>query len=167
MFLINKIVEFNNKIIEFFKNIAIITLGLLVISIIYDLSNRYFFNNGSIALQEFQWHLYSIFFLFGLSYTHKLDENVRVDIFYENFSKKSKFLLNFLFNLLIILPFVILVLYVSIDFINISFLQNEISSNPNGLCCRFFIKSSIFIGFFLLFIQTISSILENFVNYKK
>ena len=55
---------------------------ILVLLVGYDVSMRYLFNSGSIAIQELDWHLFSIIFLLGSAYTLKHNEHVRLDIFY-------------------------------------------------------------------------------------
>ena len=41
---------------------------VMLVNVFYDAIMRYFFNTGSIALQELEWHLFSIVFLFGMAY---------------------------------------------------------------------------------------------------
>ena len=65
----------------------VVVLSLLVF---YDATARYLFASGSIALQEIEWHLFDVIFLLGLSYALKHDKHVRVDIFFEHYSKEKK-----------------------------------------------------------------------------
>lgn len=129
-------------------------LLLLVVLIVFDISNRYMFSNGSIAVQEMEWHLFDIVMLFSLFYTLKFDGHVRVDIIYTNLSKKWKKIVDMLSHLFFIIPFAFLIIYFSYGFVELSFNQNEISPNPNGLEYRFVIKSVIIVGFSLLIIQS-------------
>jgi len=152
---------FLDKTISFFGKLSGYLIIILSFLVVYDALNRYLFSGGLVALQELEWHLFDIIFLLGLSYTLASDEHVRVDIFYSRFSKKTKAIINLLSMLFLVLPFVFLVLYFSSTFIHLSYLQNEISSDPGGLCCRFIIKSFIFIGFFLLGLQAILTAIKN------
>jgi len=68
---------------------AIATMALALL-IVYDASMRYIFNEGSVALQELEWHLFDILFLLGLSYALKHNKHVRVDLFYARMSAKFK-----------------------------------------------------------------------------
>lgn len=142
-------------------------LIILILITISDVFSRYIFNLGSIFLQEIEWHLFDIIFLFGVAYALAHNKHIRVDIFYSRYSKKIKCIIDIISNLFIIVPFSILILYYSIDFISISFIQNESSSNPNGLCCRFLIKFSIFLAFLMVILQAISEAIKNFLNLKK
>jgi len=135
---------------------------ILAILVVYDSLNRYLFSGGSVALQELEWHLFDMIFLLGLSYALNSDDHVRVDIFYSRYTNKTKAIVNLISLIFLILPFVAIILYTSSNFIYLSFLQGEISSDPGGLCCRYVIKGFIFIGFALLGVQSISNIVKNF-----
>ena len=51
----------------------------MVLLICYDVAMRYFFHQGSVALQELEWHLFALIFLLGAAYTLKHNDHVRVD----------------------------------------------------------------------------------------
>jgi TRAP-type mannitol/chloroaromatic compound transport system permease small subunit len=135
-----------------------IILVLLVFLIVFDLSNRYLFSNGSIALQELEWHLFDTIMLFSLFFTLKHNGHVRVDIIYSTLSNKWKTYIDIGSHILFIIPFSIMIIYFSYGFVELSFIQNEISPNPNGLEYRFIVKSLILFGFSLLIIQSVLNI---------
>mgnify|MGYP002712995052 CR=1 FL=1 len=103
-------------------------LVLLVLLVVYDATARYFLSTGSIALQELEWHLFDIVILFAIAYTLKENAHVRVDIFYASFDKKTKAFIDMISSLFFILPFSLLIIYIGIDFVSLSFVQNECSS---------------------------------------
>ncbi len=150
-----------DTLIEIFAKLAASLIVVLSFLVVYDSINRYFFAGGSIALQELEWHIFDIIFLLGLSYTLKSDKHVRVDIFYSNYSQKTKAIVDIFSQLLFILPFTLLILYVSFGYIELSYTQNEISPDPGGLAYRWMIKSMMIIGFVLLGLQSISEIFKN------
>ena len=150
-----------DTLVEFFAKLAAYLVIVLSFLVVYDSVNRYFFGGGSIALQELQWHLFDIIFLLGLSYTLKSDKHVRVDIFYGNFSQKTKAMVNIASQLFLILPFALLIIYVSFGYIELSYTQNEISPDPGGLTHRWLIKSMMIVGFLLLGLQSIAEIFKN------
>ena len=39
------------------------TMFLMLVNVFYDAIMRYFFSSGSIALQEMEWHLFSVVFI--------------------------------------------------------------------------------------------------------
>ncbi len=153
-------------IVEIFAKIAAFLILTLSLLIVYDTVNRYFFNAGSVALQELEWHIFDIIFLLGLSFALKHDKHVRVDIFYERYSKKTKAIIDIISNAVLIIPFSLLLLYVSYGYVELSFSQNEISPDPGGLGYRYMIKSMIMIGFALLILQSVAEILKNIKRYK-
>ena len=68
--IIDAISEWTGKLVAW----LILTMVLLVS---YDVTMRYFFRSGSVALQEMEWHLFSLIFLLGAAYTLKHDDHVR------------------------------------------------------------------------------------------
>lgn len=138
----------------------------MVILVSYDVTMRYFFRSGSIALQELEWHFFSIIFLIGGSYTLKHDGHVRLDLFY-----RSRFMndlrrawLNLLGGLVILIPFCILIIVSSWPFLSQSFTYMEGSPDPGGLPYRWVLKSAIPIGFLLLLIHGIGEIVKNLIT---
>jgi len=139
-------------------------LALLVLLVVYDATARYLFSGGSIALQELEWHLFDVVMLFGIAYTLKENAHVRVDIFYSSYSKKKKIIINIISSLFFVLPFSCLIVYIGIDFVALSFAQNEASSNPGGLEYRFLVKSLLPISFVFLALVAINDAYKNIKN---
>ncbi|MEQ8560968.1 MAG: TRAP transporter small permease subunit, partial [Cytophagales bacterium] len=104
---------------------------------------------------ELEWYFFSILFLLGLSYTFKSDRHVRVDVFYNGFSKKKKDLVNKFGIVLFLIPFCLLVIYYSGKYTYNSWLIMEGSPEANGLPWRFLIKSLIPFGYTLLLFQAV------------
>ena len=145
------------------KKIGFITaiLALLLALLIgYDALMRYFFSGGSIALQELEWHLFDILFLFGLSYALKHDKHVRVDILFTHYSIEIKAMVQIVSMLFLLIPFSLFFLNGAYEMTLQSFLQNEVSSDPGGLSYRFIIKGVLFLAFILLVLQAISEIIK-------
>ena len=139
---------------------AIATMALALL-IVYDASMRYIFNEGSVALQELEWHLFDILFLLGLSYALKHNKHVRVDLFYARFSSKFKEIVQIITMIFFVIPLGLLVVWFSWDFVFQSFIQSEMSPDPGGLCCRYIIKSFIIISFILLILQAVSETIKS------
>ncbi len=150
-----------NKTIHYLGVICSILLILLLINVFYDVIMRYVFNDSSIALQELEWHLFSVIVLFGMSYTLKEDAHVRVDIFYEKLTLRKQALINIIGALFFIIPFSLFVIIGSESYAMDSYAMGEISPDPGGLAYRFVIKSSIFISFGLLLLASLGFILRN------
>lgn len=134
---------------------------LLVVVVCYDTGMRYVFRSGAVALQEFEWHLYALLFLFGAAYTLKHDAHVRVDMLYQNFSPRARAWVDIVGGALFLLPFCALVIYTSLPFVYNAWLHGEGSPDPGGLPLRFLLKGAIPIGFALLVLQGVAEIGKN------
>lgn len=130
----------------------VVLVGVICINV----TMRYVFDQGSIPLEELQWHIYAIVFLVGFSYAFESDDHVRVDLLHDRLSLRSQAWVELYGILLALLPFLLVVLYYSVPFIEDAFVTGESSSSPGGLPHRFFIKSFLFIGSALLLIAAIS-----------
>lgn len=159
--------NFIDKIIKAIGFISAIVFVALVVLIVYDASVRYIFSEGSTALQELEWHFFDVVILFGIAYTMKHASHVRVDIFYEKYSQKTQLLVDIISSLFFILPFSFLIIYIGVDFVHLSFVQHEASSDPGGLKYRFLVKSLMPLAFVFLSLQAIRDIAVNFNMWKK
>lgn len=136
---------------------------VMVLIISYDVFMRYFFQIGSVALQELEWHLFAVIFLLGASYTLKNDGHVRVDIFYQSkkLTDKHRAWIDLLGTLIFLIPFCVLIIVSSWEFVAYSFRISEGSPDPGGLPYRFLLKAAIPAGFFLLLLQGVALILRS------
>ena len=155
-----------DKTIKYLGFLTALTVALLVLLVLYDATARYLFSSGSIALQELEWHLFDVIILLGIAYTLRENSHVRVDIFYASYSEKTKSLVNIISSFFFILPFSVLIVYVGIGFVEMSFVQNEASSNPGGLEYRYLVKSLMPIAFAFLALQAIKDAITNFQTWK-
>ena len=130
----------------------------LVLLVGYDVFMRYVFNSGSIALQELEWHLFSIIFLIGAAYTLKHDEHVRLDLLYKSrfLSDRHRDWIDAIGAILILLPFCLLIIVSAWPFVSQAYIHNEASPDPGGLPARWLIKTMIPVGFSLLLLQGIA-----------
>lgn len=155
-----------NKFADIIGTITAIAMVLMILNVFYDVVMRYFFKTGSIAMQEMEWHLFSVIILLGVAYTLKEDGHVRVDLVYDKFSPKRKALINMVGSVLFILPIALLVGLSSINNAHEAFLSMEQSGDPGGLPYRWIVKALIPFAFFLLIITTIGFFIRNLNIYK-
>ena len=153
------------KKIDHFSNLMGWIAGFLnlvmLINVFYDSIMRYFFNSGSIALQEMEWHLFSVVFLFGMAYTLKEDGHVRVDILYDHFSPRWKAIVNIGGAMLFLIPLSLLIIEGSFWYVHEAFASGEISGDPGGLSYRWLIKAVIPASFVFLVVSAIGFVLHN------
>lgn len=153
--LINRLSELTGRVIAWLV-VILITLTF------YDVLMRYLFNRGSLALQELEWHLFSVILLLGAAYTLKHREHVRVDLIYasKKLSERQRDYIDLIGNLFFLLPFCALIIYSSVPFLETSYLASERSPDPGGLPFRWLLKSMIPLGFLLLGLQAIADSID-------
>ena len=109
---------------------------------------------SSNALIEAQWFLFDVAFLLGLAYTLKQRGHVRIDILLNRQSTRRQLQLELLGTLVLLLPFALTVLVVSLEPTLQSWLLLEASPDPGGLP-RSLAQTLVPLGFLLLALQGI------------
>jgi TRAP-type mannitol/chloroaromatic compound transport system permease small subunit len=117
---------------------------------------RYVFGIGSIQLQEAIIYMHGILFLSAAAATWQDDSHVRVDVFYVTASEKTKARINFLGTVFFAIPLTILILYVSFEYVSMSWAVRESSRETSGLPCLFVFKTFILIFAVQILAQGIS-----------
>ena len=153
-------------IIKYISYLTAFILASLVILVVFDATARYLFSAGSTAFQELEWHFFDAVILLSIAYTLRNNAHVRVDIFYEKFSLKTKSLINLIASIFFILPLSFLIVYIGVGFVELSFIQHESSSDPGGLQYRWIVKSLMPLAFILLSLQTFKEILNDFRTWR-
>jgi TRAP-type mannitol/chloroaromatic compound transport system permease small subunit len=135
----------------------------MVLLVGYDVTMRYVFSSGSVALQELEWHLFAMIFLLGAAYTLKHDGHVRLDLIYTSrfMNDYRRAWVNLLGTLCFLIPFAVLIIVSAIPFVQQSYLHMEGSPDPGGLPYRWLLKACIPLGFLLLILQGISEALKS------
>jgi len=155
-----------DKFADFIGIITAIAMVLMILNVFYDVVMRYFFRSGSIAMQEMEWHLFSVIILLGIAYTLKEDGHVRVDVVYDRLKPKRKAMINMLGSVLFILPIAILITSSSIGFAYEAYDSMEMSGDPGGLEYRWIVKALIPLSFSLLIVTAIGFFIKNLNVYK-
>lgn len=134
---------------------------LMVILICLEVILRYVFNRSLIWMVELEIYLFAFSFLLSAGYAFKHDKHVRVDLFYSNFSQKKKAYVNLLGAVLFLIPWCIISIIGCLKYANISWRIGEVSQQAGGLPMVYLLKYSIALGFILLLIQAVASILRS------
>ena len=158
--------NFFDKFNKILGNLTAILMLLLMFNVFANVVLRYFFNTGSIALQEMQWHIFAVMFLFGISYALSHESHVRVDFIFDNLKPKSQALINLIGTIFFLIPFAILISYGSWEFVLDAYEVGEISEDPGGLTHRWIIKFMIPLSFLILIISSIGYISQNIKIFK-
>ncbi|MCS6966610.1 MAG: TRAP transporter small permease subunit [Candidatus Kapabacteria bacterium] len=122
----------------------------LVLLVFGNVVARYGFNRSAMALQELQWYFYGLSFLIAMAPTLLTDGHVRIDILYARLPARWQRWIDVWGTLLFLLPFTVLILWASQDFVAYSLAIREGSPNPGGLPAVYLFKMAIPLGFGLL-----------------
>lgn len=144
------------------KLLAWLTLLMVLISFTIVIL-RYGFNIGWVAMQESVLYLHGFVFMLGAAYTLKADGHVRVDIFYQRFSKQSKALVNILGSIFLLLPVCIFIFYISFDYVSSAWRIMESSPEAGGLPFVYLSKSFILLFAFFLALQGLAEMARNII----
>ncbi len=145
-----------DRVITWFGELASSLWLILVAVIVTQVVARYVFNQGSILMEELQWHLYAIGFMLGIPFTELCERNVRIDVVAEHFKPRTRQYIELFGLLCLLLPFTLFVIWFAIPFFWSSFQLNEVSPAPGGLPYRWFVKSFIVTSFMLLALIAVS-----------
>ena len=122
---------------------------------------RYVFDSGSIALQETTTYFHATIFLVGMAYTLQHNAHVRVDIFYNRFSRQGQAWVDLCGALFLLLPFMLFISWISWEYIVDSWSVMEGSREAGGLPGVFLLKSLILVMTSLLSLQALTQIARN------
>lgn len=146
-------------------SIAIMIITFLVVVMRYGFNASELglagFKISSIALQESVLYLHAILFMLASAYTLKHNGHVRVDVFYRNFSPRTKAWVDLLGTLLLLFPMCGFIFYVSLDYVAFSWQIQERSGEAEGLPYVYILKSLIPLMCGLLLVQGLIEILRN------
>ncbi len=138
----------------------------LVLLVSYDVFARYLLKRSSVAIQELEWHIFAVIFLLGSAYALRHDRHVRVDVLYSRLSYKGRAIIDLIGSIFLLIPFSILVVLSSKDFVINSFLIGEASPDLGGLPARYLLKATIPLGFLLLLLQGIALAINSILTLK-
>jgi len=122
---------------------------------------RYGFGLGAISAQEGVVYLHSALFMLGASCTLLADEHVRVDVFYRNFSLRSKAWVNALGHTMFTLPLCTLIVFSSLGYVGESWSIREVSPEPGGIPAVYILKTLIPLMAILLALQAVGEIFKS------
>lgn len=141
--------------------------GILVFVIVLQVLLRYLFGRGLVALEELQWYLWAVAFLFGLSYCVANNSNIRMDLLCKRLSDRSREWMDAVGILFLVVPFVVVVFVHGIDFFHHSFQLGEDSDAPMGLPYRWIIKSFVPICMAMMGVAAVARLIRAYEFLRK
>ena len=135
---------------------VVITAGIVIV--------RSTANLGSVGSQELITYLHAAVIMLASAYTLAEDEHVRVDIFYRRFSSYQQAWVDLLGSLLFLLPFALVTVLISWDFVASSWATRETSADSGGLGAVYFLKALLIANGALLALQALADSLKHLVT---
>lgn len=135
---------------------------LILVAVLVSAGNaiiRKVWSISSNAWLELQWYLYGAAFLLAAAYTLLENEHIRIDILYGARSRRTQHWIDLIGHLLFLMPFVILMIWLMVPWLERSIASGERSMNAGGLVL-WPAKALLLAGFVLLFFQGLSEIIK-------
>lgn len=133
---------------------------LLILVIVGDVILRRYFVLGSTRLQEMEWHIHGFLFLTCMGFAYAKGAHVRIELFRDHWSDKTKIIIELLGGLMLLIPYCFVVIKFGFDYAAMSLANNEASPTSTGLPMRWIIKSVLVAGFVLVALPAISTTLR-------
>lgn len=135
---------------------------LILVAVLVSAGNaiiRKVWSMSSNAWLELQWYLFGAAFLLAAAYTLLENEHIRIDILYGGRTRRTQHWIDLIGHVLFLMPFVILMLWLMVPWLERSIASGERSMNAGGLIL-WPAKALLVAGFTLLFFQGISEIIK-------
>lgn len=129
-------------------------MGLIGVTVLL----RYALGAGRVDLEELEWHFYAIGFLTGIVACTRHDRHVRVDVFRDRMTPRTRAWVDLYGILLVQLPFIALILWSGLPFVRESFLTGEESRAAGGLPARFVLKTFLLVSVALLGLSSLAQL---------
>ena len=142
------------------RMVSWLTLVMVLVTMV-TVVLRYYFQSGSIALQESITYLHGLVFMLGIAFTLQRGGHVRVDIFYRGFSPSGKALVDLIGGLLFLLPVSLLIFIFSWDYVAASWAIGETSEERSGIQGIYLLKTLLLLMPATLLLQGVAEILKS------
>ena len=112
---------------------------------------------------DLEWHFFAIMVMIGGTYAYLDDKHVRSDLIYAGLSDRKKKWVDTIGDVFLMLPFAAVMCWLSIGFVTRSYNSGE-GSDYGGMLDRFLIKSTIPIGFAILFLVILARVIRRLLD---
>lgn len=147
------------RVVSWFTLLMVVIMFLVVVL-------RYGFNIGWIAMQESVMYLHATVFMLGAANTLRVNEHVRVDVFYRKMSPRRQQWVDVLGSVLLLLPVNLFIFFFCFDYVMKSWGLLESSPEAGGLPLVFLLKTLILIFAFTMTLQGVAEMVRNIVALK-
>jgi TRAP-type mannitol/chloroaromatic compound transport system permease small subunit len=118
---------------------------LMMMAQVFSVIARYVFSYGLISVQESVIYGHSIMFLLGAAFVLRMNEHVRVDIFYDMFPPRTRHIVDLIGLVFFVLPVAGLILWVATPYVMRSWASLEGSRQAGGLPMIFLLKTAMLV----------------------
>ena len=120
---------------------------------------RYVFDFSSNGFLEIQWYLFAACVMLGASQVLRVNEHVRVDIFYARFGGHGKVWIDLFGLVFFLVPVMIAMIYFALPVFMRMYASGEMSNNAGGLI-RWPAMLMLPLGFTMVLLQGVSEIIK-------
>jgi TRAP-type mannitol/chloroaromatic compound transport system permease small subunit len=114
-------------------------------------------------LQESEWHLHALVFLLAIGFSYTMNAHVRVDVLREKVSDRKQAWIEMLGIIIFLLPYLLVIGYLCLNFIWRAYDSNEASAAMTGLSHRWIIKSFLLVCLILVLFAGLCTLLRQWV----
>ncbi|MGH1358759.1 MAG: TRAP transporter small permease subunit [Burkholderiaceae bacterium] len=125
-----------------------------------DLSIQWGGISVSTIFQDTQWHFHAILMMMTFAIGYLANAHVRVDIFRELLSKRKQAWVELVGLIVLAIPFVVVMINEAWQLTELAYSQGEGSESLTGIGKRWIIKSVVLIGFTLLLLAILATLLR-------
>lgn len=133
----------------------------MVLSLVYEVSARYFFNAPTIWAYDVTFMTYGTFFMLGAAYTMQRGGHIRTDTFYADWSPRTQGMVDTICYLVIFFPPLLIFLSVTWDFFWVSYMRDERSVTSPWLPRIWPLKAVLPLTCILLLLQGVAELLRS------
>jgi len=112
---------------------------------------------------DLEWHFFAVMVMIGGTYAYLDDKHVRSDLIYAGLSDAKKKWIDSLGDVFLMMPFAAVMCWLSTGFVMRSYNSSE-GSDYGGLLDRFLIKTTIPIGFGVLFLVILARVIRRLLD---
>lgn len=167
MKVIQKICDGVGLVSEWSAKLVMWLVLVLIVSIVYEVVMRYFFNSPTSWSFILSYMLGAIIVTTGLAYIHSINFNVRIDVIYSRFSPRGKLIIDVFFTFIYFFPlaFLFIKVFSQDALFAYSFNQKAFESTWYPLTWPY--KIILTLGFTLLLLQGIATFAKNVMSLAK
>lgn len=140
------------------RSVAWLILAAILVSALNAVVRK-FFDISSNSWLELQWYLYGAVFMLAAAAALQKNEHVRIDVVSAHLSQRARDWIDLICHICFLMPFVVLMSWLSWPFFLRSYVSGEQSMNAGGLIL-WPAKILVLLGFVLLVFQGLSEIVK-------